>query len=327
MKINEESHAPFKISNKSKNQKALTRIFDEYKQWKHLFLKKITTKTLLKHQTWNHEIIFELSKTFTFELIYALFEKKLRILREYLNENLKKKFIRKSQSSTKYSILFVFKKNEKLRLCVDYRKLNEIIIKNRYSLLNINELQNKLSKTIYFTKLNLKGAYNLIRMKTREKWKTIFRTRYEHYEYTIMSFELINASTICQEMINDALREHLNVFVIAYLDDILIYFKTLKEHEQHVKVVLRCLKQRQLLFKLEKCEFHKFEVKFLRFVIRTREIRMNLTKIKVVEDWPRPINVKEVQAFLGFVNYNRKFIKDYFKKVISLINLTNKDKV
>ena len=256
VRINEESHASFEISNKSKSQNALTKIFDEYKQWKHLFLKKITTKTLLKHQTWNHEIIFELSKTFTFELIYALFEKKLRILREYLNENLKKKFIRKSQSSTKYSILFVFKKDEKLRLCVDYRKLNEIIIKNRYSLLNINKLQNKLSRIIYFIKFNLKGTYNLIRMKTRKEWKTIFRTRYEHYEYTIMSFELINVSTICQKMINDVLREHLNMFVIAYFDDILIYFKILLKHEQHVRTMLQCLKQRRLLLKREKCEFH-----------------------------------------------------------------------
>ena len=197
MKINEESHASFEISNKLRNKDLFTKILDEYKQWKHLFLKKITTKALLKHQTWDHEIILESSKTFTFEFIYALFEKKLRILREYLNENLKKKFIRKSQSSTRYSILFVFKKDEKLRLCVDYRKLNEIIIKNRYSLSNINELQNRLSKAIYFTKLDLRKTYNLIRMKARKEWKTTFRTRYEHYEYMIMSFELTNASTTC----------------------------------------------------------------------------------------------------------------------------------
>ena len=96
MRINEESHASFEISNKSKSQNELTRIFDEYKQWKHLFLKKVTTKTLFKHQIWNHEIIFKLNKTFTFEFVYALFEKKLKIFRKYLNENLKKKFIRKS---------------------------------------------------------------------------------------------------------------------------------------------------------------------------------------------------------------------------------------
>ena len=99
-----------------------------------------------------------------------------------------------------------------------------------------------------------------------------------------MSFELINASTICQEMINDALREHLDVFVIAYLNDILIYFKTLKEHERHVKTMLQCLKQRQLLLKLEKCEFHQFNVEFLKFVIKTREVRMNSTKLKAIQN-------------------------------------------
>ena len=284
------------------------------------------TSTLLKHQTWNHEIIFELNKTSTFELIYALFEKKLKILRKYLNENLKKKFIRKSQSSTKYSILFVFKKDEKLRLCVDYRKLNEIIIKNRYSLLNINELQNRLLKAKYYIKLNLRRAYNLIRMKTKKKWKTTFRIRYEHYEYTMMSFELINASTTCQEMINDALREHLNVFVIAYFDDILIYFKTLTKHKQHVRTMLQCLEQRRLLLKFKKCEFHQFDVEFFEFVMKIQRIRMNSIKLKTIKNWSQSTNVKKVQAFLGFVNYNRKFIKDYFKKIISLINLTIKDK-
>ena len=191
---------------------------------------------------------------------------------------------------------------------------------------NINELQNKLSKAIYFTKLNLKGVYNLIRMKTKKKWKTTFRIQYEHYEYMIMSFELINVSTIYQEMINDALREHLNVFVIAYLDNILIYIKILREHEQHVRIILQCLEQRQLLLKFEKCKFHKFEVEFLEFVIETREIRMNSIKFKAIQNWSRSTNVKEVQTFLKFVNYNRKFIKNYLRKVISLINLTIKNR-
>ena len=142
-----------------------------------------------------------------------------------------------------------------------------------------------------------------------------------------MSFELINVSTICQEMINDALREHLNVFVVAYFDDILIYFKTLIEHKQHVRKVLQCLKQRRLLLKFEKCEFHKFKVEFLEFVIEIQGVRMNLAKLKVVKDWSRSTSVKKMQAFLRFVNYNRKFIKNYFKKIIPLINLTIKDKL
>ena len=100
-----------------------------------------------------------------------------------------------------------------------------------------------------------------------------------------MSFELINVSTICQKMINDALREHLNVFVIAYLDDILIYSKTLKEHKQHVKTMLKCLKQRRLLLKFKKCEFHKFEMRFLEFVIENQKIRMNSIKCYELERW------------------------------------------
>ena len=141
-----------------------------------------------------------------------------------------------------------------------------------------------------------------------------------------MSFELINASTICQKMINDVLREHLNVFVIAYFDDILIYFKTLLKHKQHVRIILQCLGQRQLLLKLEKCEFHRFNVEFLEFVIKIQGVRMNLVKLKTIKDWSQSTNVKEVQTFLKFVNYNRKFIKNYSKRVISLINLIIKDK-
>ena len=163
-------------------------------------------------------------------------------------------------------------------------------------------------------------------MKAREEWKTTFRTRYRHYEYLIMSFGLTNVSTICQEMINDALREHLNVFVVAYLDDILIYSKTLMKHKQHVRTMLQCLKQRRLLLKSKKCEFHRSKINFLGFVIKTQEIRIDSKKLKAIKDWSKPTNVKEVQAFLEFVNYNRKFIKDYSKKVISLINLTIKDK-
>ena len=188
-------------------------------------------------------------------------------------------------------------------------------------------MQDKLSKTIYFTKLDLKGAYNLIRMKTKKKWKTIFRIRYKHYEYTMMSFELINVSTIYQKMINDALREHLNVFVIAYLNNILIYSKTLSKHKQHVQTMLQCLKQWRLLLKLKKCEFHKFDVEFLEFVIKIQKVRMNSIKLNAIKNWSRPTNVKKVQAFLRFVNYNRKFIKNYFKKIIFLSNLTSKDKI
>ena len=140
-----------------------------------------------------------------------------------------------------------------------------------------------------------------------------------------MSFELTNASTTCQEMINDALRQHLDQFVIAYLDDIMIYSKILEEHVSHVSKVLECLDMRNLHLKPEKCEFHREEVDFLGFVVGRHEVRMNPKKLRAVKEWKPSINVKKVQSFLGFMNYNRKFIKNYFASAISLTNLTKKD--
>jgi len=140
-----------------------------------------------------------------------------------------------------------------------------------------------------------------------------------------MSFELTNASTTCQEMINDALRQHLDQFVIAYLDDIMIYSKTLEEHVSHVSKVLECLDMRNLHLKPKKCEFHQEEVDFLEFVVGRHGVRMNPKKLRAIREWKSPINVKEVQSFLGFMNYNKKFIKDYFANAISLTNLTKKN--
>ena len=243
---------------------------------------------------WNHEIRFISGKQLTFELIYALFNKKLKILREYLKINERKEFIKKSKFSTKYSIFFVFKKNGELCLCVDYQKLNEITIKNRYSLFNIGELQDRLIKTKWFTKLNLRGVYNLIRMKKEEEWKTAFRTRYNLYEYTIMFFKLINVSTSCQKLFNNTLWKYLNIFVIIYLNDILIFFQTKEAHKKHVKKMLKCLNARNLLLKSEKCQWHKQKVDFLNYVVKTNEMKIDFDKMQSVDTWSKSINVKEL---------------------------------
>jgi len=140
-----------------------------------------------------------------------------------------------------------------------------------------------------------------------------------------MSFKLTNASTTCQEMINDALQQYLNRFVIAYLDDIMIYSKILKEHVSYVFKVLECLNKRNLHLKSKKCEFHRKEVDFLKFVVERHEVRMNLEKLRAIKEWKSSINVKKVQSFLGFINYNKKFIKDYLINAILLTNLTKKN--
>ena len=252
-------------------------------------------------------------------------EKELEVLRGYIDENLKKGFIRESKSKAGYPILFAKKKDGSLRLCVDYRKLNDITVKNRYPLPNIGELRDRLSKAKIFTKLDLRGAYNLIRMKAGDEWKTAFRTRYGHYEYLVMPFGLTNAPATCQALINNVLRAHLDRTVIAYLDDILIYSENESQHVEHVQEVLSCLSQARLLLKPEKCEFHRKAVEFLGYIISTVGVQMSPEKIKAALEWPVPEDVKGVQGFLGFVNFNRMFIKDYSKKALPLTEVTKKD--
>ena len=162
-------------------------------------------------------------------------------------------------------------------------------------------------------------------MKEGEEWKTVFRTCYGHYEYLVMPFGLTNALATCQALVNNVIRAHLNLTAIAYLDDILVYLNTQREHTTHVKYVLRCLRQAGLKLKPEKCEFNKPEVEFLRYIIGINGIKMDPNKITAIQDWPQPTTVKEVQAFLGFANFNRQFIKDYSNKALPLTKLMKKE--
>lgn len=159
-------------------------------------------------------------------------------MREYLDLLLKKGYIRPSQSLAGSPVLFVPKPGGKLRLCVDYRSLNDITIKDRYPLPRIDELRDRLSGARFFTKLDLRDGYHLIRIKEGHKWKTAFRTRYGLYKYLVMPFGLTNAPATFQALVNHVLREYLDRFCTAYLDDILIYSETLEEHKEHVSKVL-----------------------------------------------------------------------------------------
>jgi transposase InsO family protein/murein DD-endopeptidase MepM/ murein hydrolase activator NlpD len=293
----------------------------EYRKYKKLFSATLETG-LPEHSKWDHEIPLKEGMEPKFSKIYGLNETQLKALREYLDENLAKGYIRPSTSPAGYPILFVPKKNGKLRLCVDYRQLNDITIKNRYPLPLIKELRDRLQGAQWFTALDLKGAYNLIRMKKGEEWKTAFRTRYGHFETLVMPFGLTNAPATFQAMINHVLREYLDVFVIAYLDDILIYSKTLENHKEHVHKVLQTLQDAKLLVEPEKSKFHTQEVDYLGYTIRPGEIRMQASKIEAIRDWPSPTNLKEVRGFLGFVNFYRQFIKDYSKIAKPLTDLT-----
>jgi len=200
-------------------------------------------------------------------LLYSMSKDQLKKVRTYLDENLKREFIRSSKSLTEYLILFVSKKNDTKWLCVDYRQLNKIIKQDSYFLLLIKELQDWLNRVKWFTSLNLKEAYYWVQMKKGEEWKTAFWTRYRHYEYTVMLFELKNALTTFQRLINDTLREYLDDFVITYLNNILIYSDDLETHCSHVHKILKKLNERALYVKKSKSRFETKKVRFLNYVI------------------------------------------------------------
>lgn len=303
----------------------LENIPDEYRQFAQVFQETLDTG-IPEHTQYDHEIPLKEGTTPRFHKIYGLNEEQLKALREYLDENLQKGYIRPSRSPAGYPILFVPKKNGKLRLCVDYRQLNDITIKNRYPLPLIKELRDRLQGAQWFTALDLKGAYNLIRMKAGKEWKTAFRTRYGHYEYTVMPFGLTNAPASFQEMINQVLREYLDIFVIAYLDDILIFSPTLELHKQHVTQILQKLQDAKLLVEPEKSFFHVQQVDYLGYTIAPGQIRMQKDKVEAISKWPTPQNVKDVRAFIGYVNFYRQYIRNYSGVGLALTELTKKDK-
>lgn len=286
---------------------------------------KAKADTLPPHRLYDHRINVQDNAHPPFGPIYSLSAAELKALREYLDKNLAKGFIRPSESSAGAPILFVKKKDGSLRLCVDYRGLNNVTIKNRYPLPLINELLDRLSSAKIFTKIDLRGAYNLLRIAEGDKWKTAFRTRYGLFEYLVMPFGLTNAPASFQHLMNNTFHDMLDNFVIIYLDDILIYSKDLETHEDHVKQVLARLRKAGLYAKAEKCEFHQTKTDFLGFVISDKGVSMDPKKIKTITNWPVPSSTHDVQVFLGFANFYRRFITNYSKIALPLSKLLRKE--
>ncbi len=176
-----------------------------------------------------------------------------------------------------------------------------------------------------FTKLDLRNAYHLVRIRAGDEWKTAFNTPTGHYEYQVMPFGLVNAPAAFQALINDVLRDMLNRFVFVYLDDILIFSKNLQEQVLHVCLVLKQLPRNHIFVKLEKSEFHVQEVSFLGFIVSKGHIQMDPAKTQAVRDWPRPTSAKQVQRFLGFSNFYRSFIRNFSAIAAPLTALTRKN--
>jgi hypothetical protein len=273
----------------------------------------------------DHHIPLEEGSKPVFGPLYNLSETELKALKEYIDRNLRRGWIRSSTSPFGAPILFTKKSDGSLRLCVDYRALNRMTIKNRYPLPLISELLDRIKGKKYFTKLDLRDAFHQLRVAMGDEWKTAFRTRYGHFEYTVMPFGLTGAPGTFQAYVNDALREFLDEFCVVYLDDILIFSETLEEHIQHVRKVLLRLKECGLFVKLPKCEFHVQKLSFLGFIISPDGISMDPQRISTIVEWPVPESVYDVQVFLGFANFYRRFIDGYSRVVLPITQLLRKN--
>ncbi len=177
-----------------------------------------------------------------------------------------------------------------------------------------------------FTKLDLRSAYHLVRIREEDEWKTAFNTHTGHFEYLVMPFGLSNSPAVFQALVNDVLRDMVDRFVFVYLDDILIFSQNERDHVQHVRRVLQRLLENRLFAKVEKCQFHARSVPFLGFILSPDGIRMDPTKVKAVADWPTPDSRRAVQRFLGFANFYKRFIRNFSQVALPLTDLTSTKK-
>lgn len=257
--------------------------------------------------------------------IYSTSIAESKALKDEIDGLLAKGFIRPSKSPIGAPVLFAKKKGGALRMCIDYRQLNSRTRKNKYPIPAINHLLERLSQAQVFTKFDLRGAYHLLRIAAGHEWKTTFRCRYGAFEFLVMPFGLTNAPSSFQHFVNDVFHEHLDKFIIVYLDDILIYSNTMQEHRQHVRQALSLLRQFRLFAKASKCHFHVPSVEYLGYIVGQNSISMDPDKVSAILAWPIPTSVKSVQSFLGFANFYRRFIREYSKVVTPLTALTKKD--
>jgi hypothetical protein len=300
------------------------RIPKYYREYASIFNGEVAD-VLPKHTSYDHAIDIQEGREPPWGPIYALSQKELEVLREYLKKMLDSGKIRPSKSPAGAPILFIPKAQGRgLRLCVDYRGLNRVTILNRFALPLMDELRDRVQGSKIFTKIDLKAGFNLIRIKKGDEWKTAFRCRYGHYEYTVMPFGLANAPASFQAMINAILRDLIDAGVVAYIDDILIYSKTEEEHILLVQEVLRRLSDNNLAIEPEKCEWHVSRVDYLGYVISENGIEMSDDKVQSVKNWEVPESVKDIQSFLGFANFYRRFIDGYSKLTRPLTDLTKK---
>jgi hypothetical protein len=232
----------------------------------------------------------------------------LSCVKKWIDEMLDKGFIRESTSPAAAPLLLAAKPGGGVRICHDYRGLNTVTIKNRYPLPLIRETLDALCGAKYFTKLDVIAAFNRIRIAEGHEWLTAFITRFGLYEMLVTPFGLCNAPATFQNYINHVLHNALDDYCTAYLDNVLVFLKTRAEHIKHVNEIIQRLGNAGLQIDINKSEFYATKTKYLGLIILTNGMTMDPEKVQALQEWKDPTSVKELQQFLGFANFYRRFI-------------------
>jgi hypothetical protein len=234
-------------------------------------------------------------------------------LKKQIEELLEKGFIRPSSSPWGAPVLSVNKKDGSRRMCVDYRSLNEVTIKNKYPLPRIEDMFDQMRGSKVFSKIDLRSGYHQLKIRTKDIPKIAFTTRYELYEFLVMSFGLTNAPAYFMNLMNKVFMEYLDQFVVVFIDDILVYSQDEEAHEDHLRLVLQKLQDNQLYAEFSKCDFWLKEVAFLGHIITNGGIKVDPSKISEILNWKQPTDVSKIRRFLGFAGYYNRFIEGFSK--------------
>ncbi|KAA3483554.1 DNA/RNA polymerases superfamily protein [Gossypium australe] len=255
---------------------------------------------------------------------YRMAPTELKELKAQLQELTDKGFARSSSSPWGAPMLFVKKKDGSMRLCIDYRQLNKVTIKNNYPLPRIDDLFDQLKGATVFSKIDLRSGYYQLRVKDSDVPKTAFQTRYGHCEFLVMPFGLTNAPAVFMDIMNRIFRPLLDKFVVVFIDDILIYSRDEHEHAEHLRTVLQILQDNRLYAKFSKSEFWLKEVGFLGHIVSGDGVRVDPGKISAIVDWKSPKNMSEVRSFLGLADYYRRFVKGFSMIAMLMTRLLQK---
>ena len=277
------------------------------------------------HRSWDHKIELLPGREPPYSKNRPLSPQELKVVRKWLDDNLDKGFIRESRARCAAPLLLAAKPGGGVRICQDYRGLNNITIKNRYPLPLIRETLDAICHAKVYTKLDIIAAFNRLRIAEGHEWKTAFITRFGLFESLVMPFGLCNAPASFQNYINNTLFDLLDRTCTAYLDDVLIYSANRKEHRAHVREVIQRLREAGLQIDINKCEFETTKTKYLGLIVTPDGIQMDPEKVSAILNWKPPLGIKDLQKFLGFANFYRRFIRDFSKTTAPLNNLLKKN--